>query len=253
MNKFIKFCLRLALILAIIGIVSIIAVFAMGLSWNQLKEMARNGEFMIDIDDSREESSSVSNDGCDKLDIECSAGTVFIFYDDVDEIKVEQQGINNFSCDINGDTLRISGGKKIFGNNSIGEITIRVPKGYVFKEVDLEIGAGQADVDGLYAEELDVEVGAGQVVLKNIDVIHMNAKASAGQIQAELVGCMEDYNCDIECGVGEILIGDNSYGGLGKESQIENPGAHRELDIECSVGQIVIEFQETTLGGHHHV
>ena len=253
MNKFIKFCLRLSLFFAIIGIVAIIAAFAMGLSWNQLKEMASNGEFTMNIDDSRESSSSVRIDGYDKLDIECTAGTVLIFYDKVDEIKVEQQGIKNFKCDANGDTLRISGGKKLFGNDSDGKITIRIPNGYIFKEIDMEIEAGQADIKDLCIEKFDIEVGAGQAILKNIDVTYMNAKTGAGQIQAELVGCAEDYQCDIECGVGEILIGDNSYSGLGRESHIANPGSYRELDIECGVGQIVIQFQDSFLGGHHHV
>lgn len=247
MNKFIKFCLRLSLFFAILGSVAIIAAFAMGLNWNQLKEMA------INIDDPRGSSSSICNEGYDKLDIECAAGTVILFYDNVDEIKVEQQGIKNFSCDINGDTLRIGGGKKVFGNDSKGKIMIRIPNGFVFKEVDMEIGAGQADVKDLCAEEFDIEVGAGQAVLKNIDVTYMNAKTGAGQIQAELAGCVEDYKYDIESGVGEILIGENSYSGLGRESHIENPGAHRELDVECGVGQIVIQFQDSSLGGHHHV
>lgn len=253
MNKFIKFCLRLSLVFAIIGVVAIIAAFAMGLSWNQLKEMAMDGEFTMNIDDPRGSSSSVRNDGYDKLDIECAAGQVIVYYDNVDEIKVEQQGIKNFSCDVDGDTLRIQGSKRLFGNNSKGKITIRIPNRYVFKEVDMEIGAGQAKVTDLCAEVFDIEVAAGQADLKNIDVTHMKAQAGAGQIQAELVGCAEDYQCDLECGVGEIVIGDNSYGGLGRESHIENPGAHRELDVECGLGQIVIKFQETTLGGHHHV
>ena len=247
MNKFIKFCLRLALFFAILGSVAIIAAFAMGLNWNQLKEMA------INVDDPRGSSSSVSKEGFDKIDIECEAGTVILFYDNVDEIKVEQQGIKNFNCDINGDTLRISGRQKVFSNNSKGKITIRIPNGYALKEVDLEIGAGQADVKDLCAEEFDIEVGAGQAVLKNIDATYMNAKTGAGQIQAELAGCAEDYKYDIESGVGEILIGENSYSGLGRESHIDNPGAHRELNVECGVGQIVIQFQDSSLGGHHHV
>ena len=253
MNKFIKLCLRLSLVFTITGIVAITAAFVMGLNWNQLKEMVRNGEFSIDKEDLRGSSSSLKQDGYNKLDIECKAGTVLIFYDNVDEIKIEQQGIKNFKCDANGDTLRISGGKKLFGNDSDGKITIRIPNGYIFKEIDMEIEAGQADIKDLCIEKFDIEVGAGQAILKNIDVTYMNAKTGAGQIQAELVGCAEDYQCDIECGVGEILIGDNSYSGLGRESHIANPGSYRELDIECGVGQIVIQFQDSFLGGHHHV
>ena len=246
MKKFIRVCLKLALFFAVIGSAAIIAAFAMGLNWNQLKEM------MIQKEDSLEEENH-QHDSLNNMDIEIGAGTVTIFYDNVDDIKVKQEGMRNYSCKADGDTLRISAGNKVFSNNSNGDITIIVPTGFVFKEVDMEIGAGQADVSDLCAEEFDIEVGAGQANLNNIDVQYLQAKTGAGEIQAELVGREADYNYDVECGIGEIVIGDSSFSGLGREANIENSGAHRELDVECSVGQITVEFQETTLGGHHHV
>ena len=108
----------------------------------------------------------------------------------------------------------------------------------------MEIGAGQAEISDLCAEALDIEVGAGQAELMNLDVKYLNATTGAGQITAELVGSEKDYNYDAECGIGEIVIGDNSYGGFGRDTHVENPGADRVLDIECGVGQIEIEFQD---------
>ena len=114
----------------------------------------------------------------------------------------------------------------------------------MFENVDMEIGAGQAEINDLCAESLDIEVGAGQAELMNLDVQYFSATAGAGQITAELVGNEEDYNYDVECGIGEIKIGKNSYGGFGRDTHIENPEAKREMDIECGVGQIAIEFQK---------
>ena len=244
MKRFVKISLGLAIFFTILGISSIIAAFAMGLSWNELKEMAGSGELQMIIDDPRGSTSTVDKESFQKLDIECSAGVVNIFYDNVDEIKVEQQNMKNFSCEADGDTLKISSGKKTLINNSKGVITIKIPKGYVFKDVDMEIGAGQANVEALCTKGFDIEVRAGQAILKNIDATYMRAQAGAGQIQAELVGCKEDYNYDVECGIGEIVIDGDSYGGLGRETHIENPEAQRELDIECGLGQVVIKFQK---------
>ena len=244
MKRFVKISLGLAIFFTILGISSIIAAFAMGLSWNELKEMAGSGELAMVIDDSRGSISTVEKEAFCNLDIECSAGVVNIFYDNVDEIKVEQQNMKNFSCEADGDTLKISGGKKSFINNTKGNITIKIPKGYVFETVDMEIGAGQANVEALCAETFDIEVGAGQANLKNIEATYMRAQTGAGQIRAELVGCKEDYNYDVECELGEIVIGGDSYGGFGRGTHIENPEALRELDVECGVGQVVIKFQK---------
>ncbi len=243
MRKLTKTLLGLASFFAIIGIISIVAAFMMGLNWNQLVEMAENGELAIQKDDFKYENHTEHGDFTN-LDIEFSAGSLNIVYDDVKDIKVDQDGMKNFSFRKDGNTLEIRAEKSIFSTGANGNITIIVPEGYVFDKVDLEMGAGQADISDLRANILDIEVGAGQADLLDIDVQYFNASAGAGQIQAELVGNETDYNYDVECGIGEIVIGNNSYGGFGRDTNIENPGAERKLDVECGVGQITIEFQE---------
>lgn len=244
MSRFIKISLGFAIFFAVLGICALVIAFAMGLNWKELKNMAKEGELTIIKGDSWEQDSILDYESCNSLDIEFSAGTLMVYYDDVAEIKVEQDGVKDFNCRYDGNTLRIQGGRKALLNNSKGNITVIVPKGFVFKEVDMEIGAGQANVENLCAEEFDIEVGAGQANLENIDVKYLKAKTGAGQIDANLVGSQGDYKYDLECGIGEIQIGGSSYGGFGRETTIENPGAQRELDVECGVGQIVIEFQE---------
>lgn len=252
MKKFTKIALSLSAFFAVVGVVSIICAFSMGLSWNSLEEMTQDGMFSISFGNSNHVHQSThsslehhqSQHDCSNLDIEILAGNLNIYYDDVDEIEVEQSGISNFKSQVNGDTLQISGGKKISVNNSGGSITIVIPKDFVFEEVDMEIGAGQAEIDSLCAESLDIEVGAGQADFINLDVQYFNASAGAGQINAKLVGSESDYNYDVECGIGEIEIGGSKFGGFAKDTYIENPGAERELDIECGVGQIIIQFQK---------
>ena len=250
MKRFIKLSLGLASFFVIVGVISMIAAFALGFDWNQLVEMAQNGELAIQKDDSSENISFFKyekhheHSDCKNLDIEFSAGTLNIYYDEVEEIQVEQEGIKDFSSKVDGHTLEIRGSKNNFLKGSKGYVTIIIPEGCIFEEVDMEIGAGQAEISDLCAEALDIEVGAGQAELVNLDVKYLNATAGAGQITAELVGSEKDYNYDAECGIGEIVIGDNSYGGFGRDTHVENPGADRVLDIECGVGQIEIEFQD---------
>lgn len=233
MKKFTKISLILSGLFAIIGVVSFICALGMGMTWNGLKGIVRNGDLTIQRDDSEEYTRIMDNenyiqatkDSHSKLDIKLEAGRINLYYGDVEKIQVKHKGIRNFRSKIEGDTLYISSEENIISSRSKGVVTIIIPKGTVFKEVELNIGAGQADIDELCADKISVEVGAGQ-------------------ISANLVGSEEVYSYSAECGIGEIKIGNSSIGGLGGEKNVTNPGADRQLDIECGVGQIEISFQE---------
>ena len=252
MKKFTKASLILALFFAIVGVVSIVCAFAMGLNWKNLVKMVEDGDLVIQMDDSEDDMSFFKYEkenqdngiDCKKLDIELSAGSLNIFYDDVDEIEVKQENVKNFSSQMNGDKLEIRGGKKIISSGTKGVITVIVPKGTVFEEVELNIGAGQADIDELCAEKVSIEVGAGQAKLSYLDTKKFEAEAGAGQITANLVGSEDAYSYKAECGIGEIKIGNSSIGGLGGKKNVSNQGTERYLDIECGVGQIQISFQK---------
>ena len=59
-----------------------------------------------------------------------------------------------------------------------------------------------------------------------------------------MVGCegtKSDYNYNLECGVGEIILGDETYSGLGGEKRVQN-GGNKLIEAECSVGRIQIAF-----------
>ena len=233
MKKFTKISLILSGLFAIIGVVSFICALGMGMTWNGLKGIVRNGDLTIQRDDSEEYTRIMDNenyiqatkDSHSKLDIKLEAGRINLYYGDVEKIQVKHKGIRNLRSKIEGDTLYISSEENIISSRSKGVVTIIIPKGTVFKEVELNIGAGQADIDELCADKISVEVGAGQ-------------------ISANLVGSEEAYSYSAECGIGEIKIGNSSIGGLGGEKNVTNPGADRQLDIECGVGQIEISFQE---------
>lgn len=252
MKRFTKIALSFAAFFAVIGIAAIICAFAMGLTWNEFIGMAENGELAIQMGDSdnkitffkHEEHSNHEHQSCRELDVEISAGTLNIHYDDVDEIEVEQEGVKNFSSRMDGDTLEISGGKGIISDGSKGVITITIPIGTSFDEVDLSLGAGQAHISGLCAENVNIEVGAGQAEIVGLDTRNLDAETGTGQITAELVGSETDYSYDVECGIGEIVIGEKSFGGLGKEQKITNPGSERFMDVECGIGQVTIKFQD---------
>lgn len=250
MRKFTKIALILAAVMVGIGVICLSAAVALGMNFHTFSDMVKEGRFSLDEDDIEILFSGDSDElqeikeKCRKLDVELEAGTLWVYYDDVEQIQVGQKDISAFQCYVKEDTLHIEGGKKLGVHKQDGKITLVLPKGTKFEEADFSIGAGEAKMEGLTAEQVEIEVGAGEANVKNLDTSLLKAETGAGELMVELVGEESDYHYEAECGIGEIQIGERSFGGLGSKQNVQNPGAQRKLKLECGVGEIRVTFQK---------
>ena len=248
MKKLTKVLLIIATIFVIIGVICLVGSVAMGVTWGTFTDMIDDGKFRFgggELDIQTDEDSREFQEDIRELDIEIDAGSIEIYYDDtVTAIQVRQEQASNVKTYVDEETLHIeyeySGKWGI--HNTDGKVIVILPQGMNFREVDLEIGAGQASIDGLIADSLDVSVGAGRADIKRLDVKEMSAKTGAGDLNVEILGEEKDYSYQLECGIGNITIAGQSYSGLGNEKKIRNENAKGELDIECGVGEVKIEF-----------
>lgn len=69
----------------------------------------------------------------------------------------------------------------------------------------------------------------------------LEADCGVGELLLNLKGVKEDYNYDLECGIGEIRCADESYSGFGKDYTIDNHAA-KNMEIECGIGQITVKY-----------
>ena len=157
-------------------------------------------------------------------------------------------------------------------------LTIYVPAGTVFDKVSLNTGAGRVTAEQLSAETLDLELGAGDAsfgalyAAKAADIeggagriaisggaLHdlelgmgvgqLNLiSALSGKCQLELgigesnitlIGSREEYELDIEKGIGEIRVDGKAvsdYGSSGKGAA--------GVKIQGGIGAINVEFKE---------
>lgn len=178
------------------------------------------------------------------LDVELGAGKVEIGYADVEKVEVEQEKTKGFRCYVEDSTLHVEGGKKFGVNNNNAKIVIRIPRTYTFAEFELEVDAGKATVDGIVANEASIDVDAGKAEIKKLDAKKVNTSVDAGELSLEVVGKKENYSYNLECDVGTIRIGEESYTGLGTEKKINNPNAERFLEADCDVGNVHVNFTE---------
>lgn len=127
------------------------------------------------------------------------------------------------------------------------------------KEFDLEVGAGQVTINQLVAEHAEFDIGAGEVIVEygNVHECDTNVEAGnfeytgmilrKGDVECNLGNAeyylereVEDYNYEIDCGVGNVDIGDENFSGLGRETYIDNH-VQESFDIECNMGNVSID------------
>lgn len=171
---------------------------------------------------------------------------------------------------------------QINGESNTMKLYLYMPKAMGYEKLELELGAGRVEADGIHAAKIEVDAGAGQIVLSDIvcdefdgdvgagELIAKNvqtmvsaelsvgaghievemdmqgelaAKCSLGQIALNLAGKEKDFNYEISCAAGEIKLGSNSYAGLSKEQKLWNDAA-KDVKLECSLGAINVSFAE---------
>lgn len=158
-------------------------------------------------------------------------------------------------------------------------VEITLPKDKEFHTIDLEIGAGTMNADALLGEELEVEIGAGEIIVDelvcekarisvgagkavvdngsseelDLDVGmgeiwyagslagDLDADCGMGNMDVRLDAKEEDFDYKIDVGMGNITVGNASYGGMAQSKEIDND-ADNKMDLDCGMGNIKVHF-----------
>lgn len=214
-----------------------------------------------------------------KIDADIYAGEVRIRLADVEQVTVETDHVREdleFRCSQEDDELKLETNDHLWQKNhrEDGSITVYLPADRTMEEVKIDLGIGSLYLENVCADELDVDAGAGEAEVLNICAGQAKIGAGVGSVTAsgqiqdsleleagvgEIVftasGNEEDYNYNIDVGVGEVLCGETSFSGLGCEKRIDYH-APREIAVTCGVGTVKLKFDGQTAAGEkeecHH-
>ena len=174
--------------------------------------------------------------------------------------------------------LTITDESKSSSNYSNAVLTLCVPNGIVFDDVDITTGAAKLTVDALSTSSLELKLGAGDVRFESLQAsLAADIKGGAGQITIAS-GTLNDLtlamgvgelnfsgallgNCDLKFGVGEsnlTLIGSKddytvaiekglgsiSVDGKNVSDYGSNGNGQSHIHIEGGIGAAHIVFQE---------
>ena len=209
------------------------------------------------------------------LDVQISAADFKIV--SADEFFVESN-LKFLSVSEKDGVLKIVDEAKSNSNYSNATLTLYVPNGIVFNDVDIETGAAKMTVDTLSASSMELKLGAGDVRFESLNASsEVDIKGGAGQItvvsgtlndlslemgmgelnltaavlgesdlkfgvgesNVTLIGSKDDYKVDIEKGLGNITVDGKTVTDFGGSGNGQN-----HIEIEGGVGTINLKFQE---------
>ena len=210
------------------------------------------------------------------LDIEINAADLYI--KEGDSFSVESN-LKHLKVEANGGMLTIQETKKITGTYNGAILTVYVPAGTVFDNVNLttgagrlsaanlssetlnfEFGAGDVSVDSLVATKsadieggagkitiadgilhnLDLEMGVGQLNLTSVLMGECSLDSGVGEMNITLLGNQNDYKLELEKGIGSISVDGQ---GVSDNGSIGN--GTNEVEINGGVGAINVKFKES--------
>ncbi|WP_461810112.1 DUF4097 family beta strand repeat-containing protein [Faecalimonas sp.] len=168
-------------------------------------------------------------------------GVGLVVNEDEDSVEIKMTG--NINKVINGGKLILY----IPRNIQLPEINIRVGKGKInlngiqANELDLEMVRGKINASDFVAEELSISCGQSAVNINGIVQNDVDLECGAGEINFETKGTQTDYNYEIEVGVGEVNLDKQKFSGIAVEKHIDNY-AKKEMGIACGAGKVNVRF-----------
>ncbi len=127
---------------------------------------------------------------------------------------------------------------------SAGAGDLQVQNWKVSELFSVSSGAGDVEITKSEFRDISIETGAGDFELTADVAGDIDITTGAGQADLSLKGKEEDFNYDLSTGVGEVQIGDASYGGIATSKKIENQNANKTITIDSGVGEVDISFWE---------
>lgn len=125
---------------------------------------------------------------------------------------------------------------------SIGAGKMRVNE-LICETADLDIGAGELEVDdAMIADFAEIDLGMGNVNIGGVIKGDLDVDCGMGQVSLELFDDEQNHNYDVDCSMGEVRIGSHSYSSM-SSSQTINNGSSSDYNIDCSMGTVKVIFK----------
>lgn len=264
-------------VLAGVGIVLCIAGFAIGVTDADVRNAVHRGIGFIreddnaydedDFEDGMEQANSQVTNAMDipstkGIDVEVNKMLVEVVATDEEKIRVENMAAEEIGLVMNEDedSVEIKTTKNTSRVNDGGKLMLYIPKNVQLPEINIQVGDGKINLNGVRANEIDLEIGRGEITATDFIAGELSVscgkgtadirgeaqrdtdlECGVGTINFEVKGAQTDFNYEIEVGAGVIQLGGQKFSGLAVEKTIHNR-AGKEMGIDCATGTVNVTF-----------
>lgn len=108
-------------------------------------------------------------------------------------------------------------------------------------ELTVSLGAGMVSMDQVNAQDMKLSAGAGSMEIDGLITGNVEADCAMGNIQMNLQGNKKDFNYELQCMAGNIVLEDEKHSGINEEMLIDH-AASKDMKLNCTMGNIKIVF-----------
>lgn len=270
MSSFQRVIKYLAIALAVFIIINILSAIYFGISAFAGIFYNNSGSYITD----KLNTLSVQDEDISIFDIDVDATKLIIQKGSGFQVETNNQNIK--STQRNGRLLLEEKTHNLFRTSKNSELVVTIPEEMIFDEVSIETGAGVVQIETLTTKKLELDLGAGKVSIDNLVVTEKTEinggageiniltgkiqqldldigvgkftltseltgrskiDAGVGEVVLNLLGTLEDYQIEVEKGIGSIEIDGQSVA----DGSIVGSGT-TPLKIDGGVGKIEVNF-----------
>ena len=251
--------------------------FALFLAFSIISSIIYGLSFVGDMFDNDKQSSNLKelkiNNNALVLDINVSSSNINIKQGNTLKVETNNKYIHTNQYK---NKLYIKEKKHNLFNKNDNRLTVYVPKSFVFDFVNIEVGASKLNISSLTTKKLSLNLGAGKVEIDNLNVANsadieggagkiviedsnitnldldmgagkllLNSKltgnskidAGIGKMDLLLIGSLNDYNIELDKGIGSASINNNNM----ENDKTYGTGTNK-IEIDGGIGSINIDF-----------
>ena len=146
-------------------------------------------------------------------------------------VRLPENGVYDLELDMSAGSAIINGGT--YGNLKIDMSagSVFVKDGIVCKKLNIDLSAGKVDVNSVECSSLNVDLSAGKVDIDRITCPKIDIDLSAGSVDLGVCGIKSEYTIRV----------DKSAGGCNVHNQTGSDPA-KKINIDLSAGSVNVNF-----------
>lgn len=148
------------------------------------------------------------------------------------DIKIDLGAGSLYADKLSADTVELT----------VGAGSMEVETLHATNLMEIENGAGNLIIHEMSARDVDVDCGVGDIKIKGIIERDCNVQTGVGNVFLDIKGDEENYNYTVDCGIGHVIINDNSYNGI-TDTTIRNNNSVGTFRLECGIGKIELHVK----------